>query len=99
MQSKIYIYINVYLFLVVLDLHCYVQTFSSWGKQGLLISVALLVEENGLYSAGSVVAAHKLSYSMARGNILDQGLNLCPLHWQADSQPLDHQGSPSKYVF
>ena len=23
-----------------------------------------------------------------------QGLNLCPLHWQADSLPLDHQGSP-----
>ena len=23
-----------------------------------------------------------------------QGSNLCPLHWQADSQPLDHQASP-----
>ena len=23
------------------------------------------------------------------------GLNLCPLHWQADSLPLSHQGSPS----
>jgi len=23
-----------------------------------------------------------------------QGLNLCPLRWQANSQPLDHQGSP-----
>ena len=23
-----------------------------------------------------------------------QGPNLCPLHWQADSQPLCHQGSP-----
>ena len=22
------------------------------------------------------------------------GLNPCPPHWQADSQPLDHQGSP-----
>ena len=26
--------------------------------------------------------------------ILDQGSNLCALHWQADSSPLDHQGSP-----
>ena len=27
-----------------------------------------------------------------------QGSNPCPLHWQADSQPLHHQGSPL-YVF
>ena len=25
---------------------------------------------------------------------LHQGSNPCPLHWQADSQPLCHQGSP-----
>ena len=24
----------------------------------------------------------------------DYGLNLCPLHRETDSQPLDHQGSP-----
>ena len=24
-----------------------------------------------------------------------QGWNLCPLHWQVDSQSLNHQGSPS----
>ena len=24
----------------------------------------------------------------------EQGLNPCPLHWKAKSQPLDHQGSP-----
>ena len=27
-------------------------------------------------------------------NLLDQGLNLCLLHWQVDSYPLDQQGSP-----
>ena len=27
-----------------------------------------------------------------------QGSNPCPLHWQADSQPLRHQGSPSGYL-
>ena len=37
---------------------------------------------------------HRLSCSAACGIFLDQGLNLCPLHWQADSQPLRHQGSP-----
>ena len=25
---------------------------------------------------------------------LDQGSNICPLHWQVNSWPLDHQGSP-----
>ena len=31
----------------------------------------------------------------ACGIFPDQGLNLCSLHWQADSYPLDHQGSSS----
>ena len=43
--------------------------------------------------------AHGLSCSVACGIFLDQGLNLCPLHWQADSQPLHHQGSPSLQNF
>ena len=30
----------------------------------------------------------------ACGILPDQGSNPCPLHWQADSQPLRHQGSP-----
>ena len=37
-----------------------------------------------LYSAGSVVMAHGLSWSAACGIFLDQGSNPCPLHWQAD---------------
>ena len=48
----------------------------------------------GLQSAGSAVVAHGLSCSMACGIFPDQGSNPCPLHWQADSQPLYHQGSP-----
>ena len=43
---------------------------------------------------GSVVVAQGLSCSMAHGIFLDQGSKLCPLHWQADSQALRHQGSP-----
>ena len=42
----------------------------------------------------SVVVAHGLSCSTARGIFLDQGLNPCPLQWQADSYPLRHLGSP-----
>ena len=37
---------------------------------------------------------HRLRCSAACGIFLDQGLNLYPLHWQADSKPLDHEGSP-----
>ena len=33
---------------------------------------------------------------VACGIFPDQGSNPCPLHWKADSLPLDHQGSPSK---
>ena len=29
----------------------------------------------------------------------DQGSNPNPLHWKVDSQPLDHQGSPSHLIF
>ena len=47
-----------------------------------------------LWLAGSVVVAHRLSCPTACGIFPDQGLNPCPLHWQADSQPLCHQGSP-----
>ena len=38
--------------------------------------------------------AHGLGCSVACGIFPDQSSNLCPLHWQADSQPLRHQGSP-----
>ena len=40
-----------------------------------------------------VAVAHCLSCPVACGVFLDQGLNLCPLLWQADSYPLYHQGS------
>ena len=38
--------------------------------------------------------ARGLSCSVACGIFLDQRLNLCLLHWQADTLPLSHQGSP-----
>ena len=47
----------------------------------------------GLYNIGSVVVVHGLSFSMARGIFSDQGSNLCLLHWQVDSLPLNHEGS------
>ena len=47
-----------------------------------------------LWQAGSIVVAHGLSCSAACGIFMNQGLNPCLLHWQADSSTLDHQGSP-----
>ena len=61
---------------------------------GLSLSRPLLLRSTGSRRAGSVVVAHGLSCSTACGIFPDQGSNPCPLHWQADSQPLCHQGSP-----
>ena len=36
--------------------------------------------------------------SAACGIFPDQGSKPCPLHWQADSQPLRHQGSPRQLI-
>ena len=44
-------------------------------------------------SVGLVIVLWELSCSAARGIFPDQGLNLCSLHWQADSFPLYHLGS------
>ena len=61
---------------------------------GLSLWGPLLLRGTGSRCAGSVVVAHGLSCSAACGIFPDQGSNPRPLHWQADSQPLRHQGSP-----
>ena len=63
---------------------------------GLSLSRPLLLRSTGSKRTGSVLVAHGPSCSAACGIFPDQGSNPCPLHWQADSQPLRHQGSPSK---
>ena len=60
---------------------------------GLSLSRPLLLWSTGSRRAGSVAVAHGPSRSAACGIFPDQGSNPCPLHWQADSQPLCHQGS------
>ena len=61
---------------------------------GLSPSRPLPLWSTGSRRAGSAVVAHGPSCSTACGILPDQGSNPCPLHWQADSQPLRHQGSP-----
>ena len=89
--------------MAVLGLRFYARAFSSCGKWGpLFIAVRgrLLLRSTGSRRAGSVVVVHGPSCSAARGIFPDQGSNLCPLRWQADSQPLRPQGSPgSSYYY
>ena len=61
---------------------------------GLSLSRPLLLRSTGFRRTGSAVVAHGPSRSAACGIFPDQGSNPCALHWQADSQPLRHQGSP-----
>ena len=95
-------------FLAALGPRWFVWAFSSCGEQGLLFAavhellaaVESLVMERELQGAwASVVTALRLSCSVARGILPDQGLNLCPLHWEADYYPLHHQGSSSSKKF
>ena len=112
--KKIIFYIRVYLllfiyylFLAVLGLRFCARTFCSCGERGPLF----IAVRGPLTVAASLVAEHRLqmcklsscgsglSCPAACGIFPDQGSNPCALHWQADSQPLRHQGSPiSEYI-
>ena len=61
---------------------------------GLSLPWPLLLRSTGTRRAGSAIVAHGPSCSAACGIFPDQGSNLYLLHWQANSQPLRHQGSP-----
>ena len=88
--------------MAVLGLQFCARAFSSCGKRGPLLSRCtdlslsrpLLLWGTCSRRAGSVIVAHGPSCSAACGIFPDQGSNPCPLHLQADSQPLRHQGSP-----
>ena len=97
---KFYLFI---LFMAVLGLRFCARAFSSCGGggghsssrcAGLSLLQPLLLRSTGSRRASSVIVAHGPSCSAACGIFPDQGSNPCPLHWQADSQPLRHQGSP-----
>ena len=65
---------------------------------GLSLSRPLLLRSTGSRRAGSAVVADGPSRSAACGIFPEQGSNPCPLHWQADPQPLRHQGSPHTFI-
>ena len=76
---------DLFLVLKKLFLAALCAGYSLIAVRELLIAVVSLVVEHGLWNPwASVVVVHWLSGSVACGIVLDQGLNLCPLHWQAD---------------
>ena len=92
--------------MAVLGLRFCARAFSSCGKRGdhsssrctgLSLSWPLLLRSTVSRCAGSVIVAHGPSCPVACGILPDQGSNPCPPHWQADSQPLRHQGSPKRW--
>ena len=96
---KIYLFIYFWLCWVFVSLRGLSLVVASGGHSssrcaGLSLSRLLLLRSTGPRRAGSVIVAHGPSCSAACGIFPDQGSNPCPLHWQADSQPLRHQGSP-----
>ena len=108
-KLKVFFFFKVfiYLFMAVLGLRFCARAFCSCGKRrplfiavrrlltiGFSLSRPLLLRSTGSRHAGSVVVAHGPSCSVARGIFPDQGSNPCPLYWQANSQPLRHQGNP-----
>ena len=94
--------------MAVLGLRFCARAFSICGERGplfiavrgpLIIAGLSCWRSTGSRRADSVVVAHGPSCSAACGIFPDQGSSPCPLHWQADPQPLRHQGSPAKLLF
>ena len=65
---------------------------------GLSLLWPLPLRSTGSGRTGSAAMAHGPSRTVACGIFPDRGTNPCPLHRQADSQPLCHQGSPSTFL-
>ena len=62
--------------LTVVGLHCCSSAFCSRDEQGYSVFLLFVVVS---------LVVHELSCPMAYELFPDQGLNLCLLHWQADS--------------
>ena len=106
MKAYLFIYLFIYFWLcwVFVSVRGLSLVAASGGHSssrcaGLSLSQLLLLRSTSSRRAGSVIVAHGPSCSAACGIFPDQGSNPCRLHWQADSQPLCHQGSPNNMCF
>ena len=103
----------IYLFLGTPGLFYHAQALSHCSEWGLLSSCSEWGPLSscsgwGPLSSCSAWAPHcggsngcgtEPSFSAAYETFPDQGLNLCPLHWQVDSLPLNYQRSPKYFYF
>ena len=102
---KLWVYLFIYLWLcwVFVSVRGLSLVATSGGHSssrcaGLSLLRPLLLRSTGSRRVGSVIVAHGPSCSTACGIFPDQGSNPCPLHWQADSQPLRHEGNPEGWI-
>ena len=99
----IYLFIHFWLCWVFVSVRGLSLVVASGGHSssrcaGLSLSRPLLLRSTGSRRSGSEIVAHGPSCSAACGILPDQGSSPSPLHWQADSQPLRHQGSPGRQI-
>ena len=94
--------------LVALGPGCYAWALPGCGKQGcsslraagFSLQWLLLFRSTGSKAMGfSSCGNWGLVAPWACGILPDQASNLCPLHWQAASYPLRHQGNPTLTFF
>ena len=91
--------INLFLLLAVLGLCCVGSSLVAVPAQASRCHGFSCCRAWVLGLSGSVVVAHGLRCSMAAGIFLDRGLNLCPLHWQADSLAPGPPGKSPTYFY
>ena len=97
--SYFFFFFNFWLCWVFVAAHRFSLVAASGGYSSLQcidfsLWCLLFLQSTGSRAHGLSGCSSGLNCSMVCGIFLDQGSNLCPLHWQADSQPLNHQGSP-----
>ena len=56
-----------------------------WLFPGVSLQWLVLLRAQALGFGASAVVVHRLNGPMARGSLLDQGSNLCPLHWKVNA--------------
>ena len=68
------------------------------GQTSIVVACGLSSCDSWSLEHKLTIVAHGLSCFAACGIFRDWALNLCLLHWQADSLSLSHQGSPQHGV-
>ena len=104
----------IHLFLAALGLRCCLRAFSRRGERKLLSSCGAQAPRGSGFSCwqstcsgarrlqcecGFSGVAHGPSCPVSCAVLPDEVSDPRPLHWQADSQPLDQQGSPVTLSF